>query len=100
MTRTAFSVRTAAKKCALFQWSKLCAPPFAFFFKAIRQYLPANFQYIGPWFGLCVILHFVFAYKLIRPHAPGRWPARKARRRRTIRVGCCPGWVVPRSRPA
>ncbi|ESQ83473.1 hypothetical protein AEAC466_12420 [Asticcacaulis sp. AC466] len=50
-------------------------PLFAFFFKTFRHWLPDNFQYIGPWFLFCVIMHFTFAYKLIRPHAPNRWAA-------------------------
>ncbi len=50
-------------------------PLFAFIFKPFRQWLPDNFQYIGLWFLFCVVMHFTFAYKLIRPHAPGRWTA-------------------------
>ncbi len=50
-------------------------PLFAFLFKPFRAFLPANFQYIGPWFLFCVCMHFTFAYKLIRPHAPNRWAA-------------------------
>jgi len=50
-------------------------PLFAFIFKPFRQWLPDEFQYIGPWFLFCVVMHFTFAYKLIRPHAPGRWTA-------------------------
>ncbi|MGA9659581.1 MAG: DUF6311 domain-containing protein [Asticcacaulis sp.] len=50
-------------------------PLFAFFFKPFRDFLPANFQYIGLWFLFCIVLHFTFAYKLIRPHAPNRWAA-------------------------
>jgi hypothetical protein len=48
-------------------------PLFAFIFKPFRDFLPKDFQYIGPWFLFCVCLHFVFAWKLVRPHAPGRW---------------------------
>ncbi len=50
-------------------------PLFAFIFKPFRSFLPAQFQYIGPWFLFCVYMHFTFAYKLIRPHAPGKWAA-------------------------
>lgn len=50
-------------------------PLFAFFFKTFGPFLPEVFQYIGPWFLFCVCLHFTFAYKLVRPHAPGRWAA-------------------------
>lgn len=50
-------------------------PPFAFLFKPFAQWLPANFQYIGLWFFFCVCMHFLFAWKLIRPHAPNRWLA-------------------------
>ncbi len=50
-------------------------PLFAFFFKTIGPFLPKVFQYIGPWFLFCICLHFTFAYKLVRPHAPNRWAA-------------------------
>lgn len=50
-------------------------PLFAFFFKAFRDILPPDFQYIGLWFFFCVSLHFIFAYKLVKPHAPNRWAA-------------------------
>lgn len=50
-------------------------PPFAFLFKPFDPWLPGNFQYIGLWFAFCVAMHVVFAYKLIRPHAPNRWMA-------------------------
>lgn len=50
-------------------------PLFSFFFKIFKDILPENFQFIGPWFGLCVLLQFVFGYKLVRPHAPGPWAA-------------------------
>jgi hypothetical protein len=50
-------------------------PLFAFLFKPFRDFLPANFQYNGLWFLFCVVMHFTFAYKLIRPHAPGKWTA-------------------------
>ena len=50
-------------------------PPFAFLFKPFARWMPTNFQYIGLWFLFCVCMHFVFAWKLIRPHAPGRWTA-------------------------
>jgi len=50
-------------------------PLFAFIFKLFRAWLPQDFQYIGIWFLFCVCMHFVFAYKLVRPHAPGKWAA-------------------------
>ncbi|MFT3996494.1 MAG: DUF6311 domain-containing protein [Asticcacaulis sp.] len=50
-------------------------PFFSFIFKALSPILPDNFQFIGPWFGLCVVLQFVFGWKLVRPHAPGPWAA-------------------------
>ncbi len=50
-------------------------PLFAFIFKPFRAWLPLNFQYIGIWFLFCVCMHFLFAYKLIRPYAPGKWAA-------------------------
>jgi hypothetical protein len=50
-------------------------PLFAFIFKLFRAWLPHDFQYIGIWFLFCVCMHFVFAYKLVRPHAPGKWAA-------------------------
>lgn len=50
-------------------------PPFAFLFKPFAAWLPQPFQYIGLWFGFCVVMHVMFAYKLVRPHAPGRWLA-------------------------
>jgi hypothetical protein len=50
-------------------------PLFSFFFKLFKDILPKNFQFIGPWFGLCIVLQFVFGYKLVRPHAPGPWAA-------------------------
>lgn len=31
-----------------------------------RHVLPADFQYIGLWFGLCVILQFYFGYRISR----------------------------------
>ncbi len=50
-------------------------PLFAFIFKPFRNILPIDFQYIGPWFFFCVCMHFIFAWKLVRPHAPNRWAA-------------------------
>ena len=50
-------------------------PLFAFIFKPFRAWLPHDFQYIGIWFLFCVCMHFMFAYKLVRPHAPGKWAA-------------------------
>ncbi len=50
-------------------------PLFAFIFKPFRAWLPQNFQYIGIWFLFCVCMHFIFAFKLVRPHAPGKWAA-------------------------
>lgn len=48
-------------------------PPLAYLFKLLSPLLPKNFQYIGPWFFLCVLLHVYTAYRLIRPFAPSRW---------------------------
>jgi hypothetical protein len=50
-------------------------PFFSFIFKALSPLLPDNFQFIGPWFLLCVVMQFFFAWKLVRPHAPGPWSA-------------------------
>ncbi|MGN6424801.1 MAG: DUF6311 domain-containing protein [Asticcacaulis sp.] len=50
-------------------------PLFAFIFKPFRALLPQPFQYIGPWFAFCIAMHVIFAFKLIRPHAPNRWAA-------------------------
>ncbi len=50
-------------------------PLFAFIFKTFNHWLPKDFQYIGLWFLFCVCMHFLFAYKLVRPHAPGKWAA-------------------------
>ncbi len=50
-------------------------PFFAFIFKPFSAFLPDRFQYIGPWFLFCMVMHFVFAWKLVRPHAPNRWAA-------------------------
>ncbi|MDC7685086.1 DUF6311 domain-containing protein [Asticcacaulis sp. BYS171W] len=50
-------------------------PFFSFIFKALSPILPDNFQFIGPWFGLCVAMQFFFGYRLVRPHAPGPWAA-------------------------
>ncbi len=50
-------------------------PPFAFLFKLLSPLLPANFQYIGLWFFFCVCMHFLFAWKLVRPNVPNRWAA-------------------------
>lgn len=41
----------------------------------LNSYLPANFQYIGPWFFLCVALQVFIAFMLLRRHAPGVWSA-------------------------
>lgn len=50
-------------------------PFFAFIFKPFEAFLPDRFQYIGPWFLFCMVMHFLFAWKLVRPHAPNRWAA-------------------------
>jgi hypothetical protein len=50
-------------------------PPLAYFFKLLDPILPANFQYIGPWFFLCIGLQLFTAYHLVRPFAPGKWTA-------------------------
>lgn len=33
-------------------------------FWPFRHVLPADFQYIGPWFALCVVLQFYFGYRI------------------------------------
>lgn len=50
-------------------------PFLAFPFKLISPLLPDYFQYIGPWFLLCLCLHYAIAYKLVSRHAPGPWSA-------------------------
>lgn len=50
-------------------------PLFALPLKLISGILPANFQYIGPWFLLCVCAHFYLAYRLLQRHAPSGWQA-------------------------
>lgn len=50
-------------------------PFFAFIFKILSPILPDQFQYIGPWFLFCMVMHFVFAWKLVRPHTQSRWMA-------------------------
>ena len=50
-------------------------PLLAFLFKALSPLLPANFQYIGLWFFLCVTGQFIASYLLLRRHAPDRWMA-------------------------
>lgn len=50
-------------------------PLFALPLRLLSPYLPAQFQYIGPWFLVCVVLHFGIAWKLVRRHAPGPWSA-------------------------
>lgn len=37
-----------------------------------RNVLPADFQYIGPWFALCVILQFYFGYRISKQLTGGR----------------------------
>lgn len=39
-------------------------PLFAFVFKALRNFLPANFQYFGLWLGLCFVLQANFAWRI------------------------------------
>ena len=50
-------------------------PPLAFIFKALSPLLPDPFQYIGPWFLLCLCLHVFVAWKLVRPFASTDWGA-------------------------
>lgn len=50
-------------------------PLFALPLKLISPLLPANFQYIGPWFLFCICAHFYLAYKLLERHAPSFWSA-------------------------
>ncbi len=39
-------------------------PLVAMMFWPFRHLLPSDFQYIGPWFALCVILQFYFGYRI------------------------------------
>ncbi len=48
-------------------------PLLAFIFKPFQHWLPADFQYIGPWLLLCVILHVAFGFLLLRRHACSPW---------------------------
>ncbi|MFN3808522.1 DUF6311 domain-containing protein [Asticcacaulis sp.] len=50
-------------------------PLFSLPLKLISPFLPANFQFIGPWFLLCLCLHYVFALRLMERYAPGAWSA-------------------------
>ncbi|GGZ29269.1 DUF6311 domain-containing protein [Asticcacaulis endophyticus] len=50
-------------------------PFLAFPFKLISPLLPDYFQYIGPWFLLCICLHYFIACRLVSRHAPGPWSA-------------------------
>jgi hypothetical protein len=43
--------------------------------KLFAPLLPEPFQYIGIWFLVCLILHIVFAWKLVRPYTASRWAA-------------------------
>lgn len=38
----------------------------------LRHILPADFQYIGPWFALCVVLQFYFGYRISKRLTGGR----------------------------
>jgi hypothetical protein len=40
-------------------------PLFAFFFKALKDYLPIPFQYFGIWYLVCLLLQCVLAFVLI-----------------------------------
>jgi hypothetical protein len=40
-------------------------PLFAFVFKLLSPWLPAVFQYLGPWTALCIVLQSWFAWKLL-----------------------------------
>lgn len=50
-------------------------PLFSLPLKLISPLLPADFQFIGPWFLLCLCLQYVFALRLVERHAPGPWMA-------------------------
>ncbi|MFT3996495.1 MAG: DUF6311 domain-containing protein, partial [Asticcacaulis sp.] len=43
--------------------------------RLISPLLPADFQFIGLWFLLCLCLHYFIALKLVSRYAPGRWYA-------------------------
>jgi hypothetical protein len=45
-------------------------PLISFLLKPLGPWLPENFQFIGPWFLLCLCLHVVLAWKLLRRHSP------------------------------
>jgi Family of unknown function (DUF6311) len=47
-------------------------PLFALPLKPFAAWLPETFQYIGIWFLFCIVLHVVFAWKLVKPYAPNR----------------------------
>lgn len=50
-------------------------PLFSLPLKLISPWLPDNFQFIGPWFLLCLCLQYVFALRLMERYAPGAWSA-------------------------
>lgn len=50
-------------------------PPLAFLFRLLAPVLPAEFQYMGLWFLLCLMLQVLFAWLLVRRHAPNPWLA-------------------------
>ncbi|ADU12367.1 DUF6311 domain-containing protein [Asticcacaulis excentricus] len=50
-------------------------PLFSLPLKLISPWLPDDFQFIGPWFLLCLCLQYVFALRLMERYAPGAWSA-------------------------
>lgn len=50
-------------------------PLFSLPLKLISPWLPDNFQFIGPWFLLCLCLQYVFALRLMERYAPTAWSA-------------------------
>jgi len=50
-------------------------PPMAFLFRLLSPLLPPDVQYLGLWFLACLILQVLFAWLLVRRHAPGPWAA-------------------------
>lgn len=47
-------------------------PLVALALKAIAPLLPVDAQFVGPWILLCLTLNALFAWLLLRRHAPGR----------------------------
>ncbi len=50
-------------------------PLVALVLKPFSAYLPADFQYIGPWLLLCVLLQVAVARQLLRRHLGDTWTA-------------------------